>query len=124
MKTSLFLAGLTLVVASCNVSSNRIKDFIPGTFIRFSHHEFGSEYDTLIITQQNRAANEYRIIRKWKYERNVDGEQLEPEYKHITTSAIYDADNKLLLENETGDNYSFDVKTNCLFKGHTKYQKL
>ena len=115
-----------LLICSCDslISKDEIKEFIPGTYIRFSQHEFGTEYDTLVITLQNKTASEYKILRKWKYERVLDGSAIEPEYKRLTTSGIYDAKHKLLQETETGNQFSFDVKGKLVFIGPTKYQKL
>lgn len=120
------LLALLLIAWSCQVKNGKdeVLDFIPGTYIRFSQHEFGTEYDTLVISLQNSSAREYKIIRKWKYERILDGQPIEPEYKRATTAAIYNADNKFLRETETGDIYSFDMKENLLFNGPIKYKKL
>jgi hypothetical protein len=121
----LHIAGL-LLICSCGslMANDEVKDFIPGTYIRFSRHEFGTEYDTVVIALQNNSANQYKILRKWKYERILDGSTVEPEYKRLTTSGVYNADHKLLQENNTGDIYSFDIKQKILFNGPVKYQKL
>jgi hypothetical protein len=100
------------------------REFLPGTYTRFSQHEFGTEHDTLVISLQNKAAGEYKIVRRWKYERLLDGKAIEPEYKFITTSGIYHSSKKLLEERETGDFFSFDVTGELLFNGPVKYQKL
>jgi hypothetical protein len=123
MKYILIFSFLTILICACSeLKKDSVKGFIPGTYIRFSQHEYGTEYDTLVITLQNEGASEYRIMRKWKYERILDGQPVEPEYKRISTSAIYDG--KLLQETETGDTYSFDVRDKCLFNGTVKYNKL
>ena len=127
MKLILFLHIVILVViCSCGSFSvtDEVKEFIPGTYARFSQHEYGTEHDTMVITLQNSTANEYKILRKWKYERILDGSAIEPEYKRMTTSGIYSVRNKVLQETETGDLFSFDVKGKLLFNGSTKYQKL
>lgn len=127
MKLILFLHIVILVViCSCGSFSttDKVKEFIPGTYTRFSQHEYGTEHDTMVITLQNSTANEYKILRKWKYERVLDGSAIEPEYKRMTTSGIYSVRNKVLQETETGDLFSFDVKGKLLFNGSTKYQKL
>lgn len=126
MKTVLLVHILVLFFYGCGLikTKDEVKEFIPGTYIRLSLHEFGTEYDTLLITLQNKSANEYRIIRKWKYERVVDGKRIEPEYKRTITSGVYNSTHKLLQENETGDIYSFDIKQKTLFNGPIKYQKL
>lgn len=101
-----------------------VREFIPGTYIRFSQHEFGTEYDTLVISLQNDPADEYKIVRKWKYERVLDGQSIEPEYKRVTTTAIYSAENKFLRETNLGDTYSFDTNAKLLFNGPIKYKKI
>jgi hypothetical protein len=122
----LFILHLLLVavILGCRDKPDPVQEFIPGTYIRFSQHEFGNEYDTLIISIQNSSADEYGIIRKWKYERVVDGQKLQPEYKRSVTTAVYNSKHKLLREYETGDIYSFDVREKILFNGPVKYQKL
>ncbi len=122
---SLLLIHLLLValIYGCRGYKDPVREFIPGTYIRFSQHEFGNEYDTLVISVQNKSANEYKILRNWKYERVLDGEKIEPEFKRSVTTGIYNSTHKLLMENETGDMYSFDVQSNLLFNGPVKYRK-
>lgn len=117
---------ITMALAGCGLinPSDRVKVFIPGTYIRFSKNEFGNEYDTLIISLQNSSAGEYKIVRKWKYERQANGETIDPEYKIKITAAIYDSKHKLLQEMSTGRIYSVDVSSKCVFNGPVKYQKL
>jgi hypothetical protein len=97
-----------------------IQEFIPGTYIRFSSHEFGSEYDTVSISVLNISANEYGITRRWKYERIG----LPPHYELTNSSGIYYPREKVLQDLESGDMITFGVKEKCLFIGTTKYQKL
>lgn len=114
-----------LVFFSCNTTvKDEVKDFIPGTYVRASEHEFGVEHDTLLITLQNPTANEYKIVRRWKYDRVLDGKPVAPEYKNTNTTGIYNGETKMLQETETAETYSFDPKQNALFAGSTKYQKL
>lgn len=118
------IIGLLLLTNCRSLLKDELKEFIPGTYIRFSRHEFGSEYDTLVIILQNKTANEYKILRRWKYERVLDGSTIEPEYKRITSSGIYNTNHKLLHETGTGDAFSFDVKKGLLFSGSTQYEKI
>ena len=122
----LCMGVILVVVCSCSGLSkaDEVEKNIPGTYIRLSEHEFGREYDTMLIEGQNKPVHQYRIIRKWKYERRLDGAAIEPEYKKIITSGVYNANNKLLEESETGAHFSFDVKKKLLFKGSTEYQKI
>jgi hypothetical protein len=123
MKTILCIHLVFLFFAACS-SRDGMQTFIPGTYIRFSQHEYGTEYDTLVISLQNKSSNEYTILRKWKYERVLDGSAIEPEYKRQITSGIYNSRYKLLEETESGDIFSFDVKEKLLFNGPAKYMKL
>ena len=114
------------IVSGCasGTSVDEIEVTIPGTYIRASQHEYGNEFDTLVVSLQNEAANEYKLNRRWRYERVLDGKAIEPEYKNTTTTAVFDEAAKLLKETETGDTYSFDPASKTLLAGSTKYGKL
>jgi len=126
MKLLLVLLFIITLLYRCSLIGQKdaIRNFIPGTYIRFSQHEYGTEYDTLVISLQNESANEFEIMRKWKYERILDGTKIAPEYKRVITSALFHSRDKLLQESQTGDVYTFDVNHKLLFKGTTKYQKI
>ena len=128
MKPALFMwtviTGLILSGCGDETSSNNVKATLPGTYIRASQHEYGKEFDTLVVSLQNEAANEFKLNRRWRYERVLDGKAIEPEYKNTTTTVVYDEAAKPLKENETGDTYSLDPAGKTLFAGKTKYEKL
>jgi hypothetical protein len=111
----------SLFITCKGIIKNDVQDFIPGTYVRFSEHEFGKEYDTLVISELK---DQYTITRKWKYERILDSVAQEPEYKQKITTASYEGEHKLLHENETGNILSFDPGEKVLFIGPTKYRKL
>lgn len=118
-----FIIHLCLVAAIYGCRDARpvmIQEFIPGTYIRFSSHEFGKEYDTLAIALLNITANEYTITWRWRYEKTDST----PNYQLITTAGIYYPDDKVLEDLESGDLLTFDPKQSCLFIGTLKYQKL
>lgn len=113
---------IVLFIVACNgLTKDEVKAFMPGTYTRISEHEFGKEYDTLIISE---IGGQFKIQRNWKYERVLDGVAQEPEYKQETSTAVYDAKHHLLNENETGHTISFDQREGVLFVGPTKYNKL
>jgi hypothetical protein len=95
------------------------KPSFEGTYLRYSEHEFGKEWDSLIIKKS--IAQVYRITHKWKYERLLDGNQLSPEYKILHTSAFLQPKQRLLIEELVGcDRLVGEV----LQVGETRYQKL
>lgn len=126
MKEILLIPVAALLVIGCGLirKKEEVKKFIPGMYIRFSEHEFGKEYDTLIISLQSSAANEYKIVRRWRYEREVGGRKMEPEYKIKASIAIFDPGRGLLQETSTGRIYTVDVNLGYLFSGAIKYRKL
>jgi hypothetical protein len=125
MKIVLWVHVLMLFMYGCDMIGrpDETEKFIPGIYIRFSQHEFGIEHDTLVISVQNKLADEYKIVRKWKYERMLDGIKIEPEYRRQTTTAYYNSEHRLLTEKNTGTVYSFDIARNLLFNGPVKYKK-
>ena len=123
MKTLIPICSILwfLFITCKGITKDAVQNFIPGTYVRFSGHEFGKEYDTLVISELK---DQYKITRKWKYERILDSAALEPEYKQKITTASYESEHKLLHENETGNILSFEPGEKVLFIGPTKYQKL
>ena len=125
MKNILVMLSSLVVFAACKSSvAESVRTFIPGTYIRFSEHEFGKVYDTLAITLQNELANEYRIVRRWRYERVLDGRKIEPEYKIRTTTALFDENRKLLTESESQLIYTFDPAKDVMYAGKNAYHKI
>jgi hypothetical protein len=116
---------ISILFAACNsITKDEVKEFIPGTYIRSSQNEFGKEYDTLVVSMQSKSANEYKIQRRWRYERVLDGKPIEPEYKVTETSGLYDSEKKTLQETETLDFFTFDVEKKLLFNGANKFTKI
>jgi hypothetical protein len=125
MKSILFFFLCFIAFYSCtSVTKDEIRESIPGTYIRSAEHEYGSEQDTVIISVLNAASNEYKITRRWKYERIMDGKAIEPEYKLTDNTGVYSSETKMLQESSTLETYSFDPKQKLMFSGEIKYQKL
>jgi hypothetical protein len=116
---------MILIFSGCqSILKDPTEGFMPGTYVRSSEHEFGTEKDTLIISLQNKNAHRYKIERRWLYERVLDGNPIEPEYKQATTSALFDEKEHILKETKTGLIYSFVQERNLLFAGETEYKKI
>ena len=69
MKFIVFIFVLVALIHGCHEAPDMNPEFIPGTYTRYSKHEFGEEYDTLSISLLNSAVNQYQITRRWKFER-------------------------------------------------------
>jgi hypothetical protein len=114
------------IITSCNSvnSKDEVEEFIPGTYVHHSENEYGKGFDTLVISLQNESANEYKIVRKTRYNRILDGKALEPDYKTKTTSGIYDADKKLLQESQSLNIFTFNVSQKILLTGTNQFNKI
>lgn len=123
---SLLLLALLSLFGSCGTGneSEEILNFIPGTYVRQSEGEFGKSYDTLAITLQNKSSSQFKIVRRWRYDRVLDGKPIEPEYKITETSGIYEASTKSLKESETLEFFTFDTKKKLLFDGPNQFTKI
>lgn len=110
-----------IIAAMAFVLLNRGRTTVyEGTYIRYSKHAFGQEWDTLLIQQKNH--DYYHITRKWKYERVLDGAAISPQYKVFHSSALYQSKENVLIEEQTGLRYH--QKGDELFVGETMYRKL
>jgi hypothetical protein len=113
------LIGVVETIGCRGIEKDPIPDFIPGTYIRFSSHEFGKEYDTLVIKKE---FNNYAIERKWRYERNLDGKSQGTEYKKVISIGIYTQGS--IKELRTGIILTLDPKNGFLYCGQTKFTKI
>jgi len=126
MKSLFFVTiSVLFLLAGCSSSeSDAIKEFIPGTYIRSSQNEFGKAYDTLVISLQNKSASEYQILRKWRYDRVLDGKPIEPGYKQGKSSGLYNPEKNVLQETETLELFTFDIERKLLFNGTNQFNKI
>ena len=105
------------------VRKEKKAQFFNGTYIRFSHHEFGKEWDTLTI-KRIEETDRYLIVRRWRYERVLDGNMLEPEYKKFKTTGQYLEKENLIVEEDSGLRFQWLEQKNELWAGTTIYQKI
>jgi hypothetical protein len=119
-----FSACIFLLFSCTNSQNEEILTFIPGTYSRETVGEFGKSYDTLVITLQNKSANQFKIIRRWRYNRVMDGKVIEPEYKITETSGVFNPAAKSLQEKETLESFTFDIKKKMLYEGANQFTKI
>jgi len=97
---------------------------LEGVYIRSVEHEYGREWDTLVLRRTAASDSRYLITRRWNYERTLDGRVLAPEYKKKATTASYLEKEALLVDEESGMRYSFHRSRNELMAGTTVYKKI
>ncbi len=120
------LFSILILLTSCQLiqqPEESIKS-VPGTYTRYSEHEFGIEYDTLVIKVMHKQNQFFTIERRWKYQRILDGKKLAEDYKLIKNTGRYIPASKQINVSETGETYYFNLKQKTILTGSIQYQKL
>lgn len=125
MKVLLIISLFFLMLLSgCGSSQSKFRDFIPGTYTRYSQSEFGESYDTIVITLKNESAREYKIINRWRYDRVLDGKPIASEFKVKESSGIFYPEHHFLQESQTLMLFTFDTKKNLMYCGTGSFTKI
>jgi hypothetical protein len=123
MKT--IMAFVLVLLVSCKgVDQEKIRDFIPGVYVRAIHHEFAEGSDTIIISWVK--GNSYLIQKRAGFQRirKDGGQQLPVIYRSENWTGVYDEKEGLIREQQKGKILSFQPEENRLLLGGSPYQKL
>jgi hypothetical protein len=124
MKTFFSICVIATAFSCGNSQSDTVRTFMPGTYIRHTTHEMGREWDTLEISRLSDAGNNYSILRRWAYERKLDGVTQPVDYKKQDEAALYDEEKMVLTETSSGLVLSFAPEKSVLFVGPNEYRKI
>jgi len=114
-----------ITCAGCNdglKSSNYIKRYIPGTYVKEVKNDFMIAYDTLII--QCTAGNNYLVVNRTAYQRIRNKKLLPEQYAEENWKAVYDHRSQNLYEQRLGKTFSFDPANRKLYEGGSEYNKV
>jgi hypothetical protein len=118
-----FIAGFT--ATACNsLQQDKVRDFIPGVYVKEINQEFAKGMDTLIIETLDEAAGSYTIIRRSGYQQMIDGRKLTPKNEVHKWTAVFDGDTKQLKEQNKGRVFTFSPEQNILTMGSSEYRKI
>jgi hypothetical protein len=109
---------------TCNIKPNTITDFMPGTYVKYNIGEFGPVYDTVRIQKIETVGNNYKIERKLRFQRTIDGKIFPWENKMENSTATYNPETKQLYDNRFDKIMHFAPDKQQLFIGSTVYHKL
>lgn len=116
-------AFLMLSFSSCNgFTSDGLKDFIPGTYVRTIDHEFARGSDTLVITHLN--GNAYQVVKRSRFVRIRNGKRQPFEKQTDTWTAVYDKEEQLLRASITGKRLIPLPRENKLLVEASLYEKI
>lgn len=104
--------------------TDRLKSFIPGTYIRAFEGEYSIGNDTSVIQQPEAVNNYYTIQHKMSYRQLKDKRLLPVEYKTENWTAIFNEKNNLLEEQTKGKRLSFLPDEQALLLGANKFRKI
>jgi hypothetical protein len=131
MKTAIYPIVFTMLLFfSCGTSKDDVEGFIPGVYARVFKDSLNETTntvgnDTLEIKKSTTGNSDfYEIHRKMKYQRTVDGQQKQEEYKTETWKGIYDKDKKVVQETTKGKLISFLPDKNILLVNSVEYKKI
>ena len=119
-KTSILIAVIAVMTASCN--SDRIRAFIPGTYVNSATGEFSTADDTLTIVPTD--VDTYNIHRRTGFNRICDGRAGKREHEAEEWQAVYDKATKTLSETRMGKRITFHPESNTLRVGTKEYHKI
>lgn len=123
MKNLIILIVATAILLSA-CTTDKVRSFIPGTYINNASGEYSTVYDTLVIRQSETESNNYIIHRSTGFRRINNGKPAKPEYETEKWAAIYNETSKVLNETRKGKVITFYPETNRLMVGKREYRKI
>ena len=109
-------------LAACNKQADKVKAFIPGTYVNFAKSAYAQANDTLVITLVS--DNSFLITRNTTYQAIRNGRLL-PKHRQVRQlNGIYDTQNHVLDETTNGRIFRFDPDRHLLKVNRAVYQKI
>lgn len=119
----IYFVSITVLFAACQtISSDPVRNFIPGSYVRSVGDEFSRGSDTLVLRQLQ--GNTYEIIKRSGIIRIREGQEQPFEHKIETWTGIYDEKDQVIHEQRKGKLISFVPKENKLLVGSSAFKKI
>ena len=126
-KTIFTLFFCLLLLNSCNTlfsSDDKIKAFLPGTYVNLAESEFSKAIDTLLIRKEGLDGNTYSITRKVSFQRIRAGVIQPKEYQREQWVAIYDEKQEVLHEMKRFRTICYVPEKSKLWLANNEYEKI
>lgn len=126
MKIIISVSILVLAMYSCSlIGSDKVKPFIPGTYIRHYTDEYTDSYDTITIQPITPAGSDrYAITKRSRFEKIDDAGKKVPGYELKHWMGVYDEKTKTLWLQAPGKRMYFDPVKSELKIGTEPYKKI
>lgn len=122
MQTSKFLCGLYLSFALAGCSGDKVRDFMPGTYVNSAGGEFSIASDTLKVELIE--GNSYQVLRSTGYNLISEGKVGNREHATELWSCTYSPATRTLTELKKGKLISFFPEKGALATGRRVYKKI
>jgi hypothetical protein len=119
---SLIILSPLFWLAACNKQADKIKSFIPGTYVNSAKGDYAQAEDTLVITQVN--DNTFLVTRNTTYQAIRDGRLLPKHHQSRKLNGLYDTQNQVLDETTNGQIFRFDPAMRLLKVNQAVYTKI
>ena len=116
-----FIPIICLLLVACQHRVTDVKDFMPGTYTRFSKGQFSQAWDTLVIGVYEKDPGTYVIRRRTGYQRIRNGKMQRREYKKSQVFVILDEQGHQLQDLKTGVRYLFAQGKGTVLVGSAEY---
>lgn len=128
MKKMQFLYAMVAVVigmSSCSyLKEDKAIQLVPGIYVKDINQEFAHGKDTLEVKPLDQTAGSYTIIRRTRYQQQIDGKHFKPKYEIEREVAIYNPATNQLLEQNKGKVYTFSEGNTKVLTGGSEYKKV
>lgn len=116
---------VSMVVAmGCGGAIDAVKNFIPGTYIRFAAGDYSKAWDTLYINHYEPSQCTYVIEQRTGYQRIVDGKVQPREHRRRKYIAVIDEQTYQLQDPKTGKYFTFSPERESMLAGSAEYKKI
>jgi hypothetical protein len=122
MKAIKLLLGLCLCFAIANCTNDKVRDFMPGTYVNSAGGEFSIASDTLKVELVE--GNNYQVLRSTGYNLISDGKVGIREFETEVWTCAYSGATKTLTELKKGKIISFFPEKEALAVGRRVYKKI
>lgn len=113
---------IVLLLATCSTRQN--PSGIGGTYTAFFEHEYGRNFDTLVLDKVNDGEDVYQASRRTGLIKKLKGKEFPKELSTETWILIYDSEQKIFREQKEGKIILWDQDKGTIQLGHRTYKKL
>jgi len=124
MKMILIISSVVTFLFGCNSFTDKVKPFVPGTYIATWKTAFSVAVDTMNISAPSGGSETFSIVRRTHLQFTNAAKKREPEYSISKWQGTYNTNDKTLVVQSNGRIISFDPDNKVLRMGAIVYRKL